>query len=156
MSIATERRAVERHVRKIWDRFVAQDPAGMLKLMHPDCTVWDVFQPDLVTRREMEAYVARDYAQSAARGKLTFRMFDFVTTVWGDAAICRFNSYHRYAPPNAHEGYGRTTCVLRKYPRQGWLVVHVHEGELPTGIPPLKRRPRPKRKTAATHSRRRR
>jgi hypothetical protein len=35
------------------------------------------------------AYV--DFEQSVARGKLTHRMSDFVTSVWGDTAICRFN-----------------------------------------------------------------
>ncbi len=137
MSNQDEIDAVEAHVKQIWDHFVAQDPKSMLAMLHPECTVWDVFQPQLVTRRDMEEYVERDFSQSAARGKLTFEQFDFVTTVWGDAAICRFNSYHKYDPPGAHEGRGRTTCVLRKFPDEGWLVVHVHEGRLPTGIPPL-------------------
>ena len=127
--------AVEAHVKSVWERFLAQDSAGMLELLHPECTVWDVFQPDLVTRRDLEAYVAVDFKQSAARGELTHRMSNFVTAVWDDTAICRFNSYHRYAPPNPHEGHGRTTCVLRRFPDKGWLVVHVHEGVLPTGIP---------------------
>ena len=133
----TDITAVETHVKRVWECFLAQDPRGMLALLHPDCTVWDVFQPHLVTRRDMEAYVELDFTQSAARGKLTHRMSDFVTTVWGDTAICRFNSYHRYAPPNPHEGHGRTTCVLRRFADEGWLVVHVHEGALPSGIPPV-------------------
>lgn len=137
MSDATEVAAVETHVKAVWDRFLAQDPAGMLELMHPDCTVWDVFQPDLVTRRDMEAYVDRDFKQSAARGKLTHDMFNFVTSVWGDAAIVRFNTHFAYEPPNPISGKGRTTCVLRKFPSQGWLIVHVHEGTLPSGIPPI-------------------
>ena len=132
--------AVEARVRAVWDRFVAKDPKGMLQLLHPDCTVWDVFQPDLVTRRDIEAYVDLDFAQSAARGKLTHWMENFVTTVWGDAAICRFNAGHTYDPPNPHQGRGRTTCVLRRFPDAGWLVVHVHEGALPTGIPPIERK----------------
>lgn len=134
---AAEVAAVESQVKKVWERFLAQDPRGMLELMHPDCTVWDVFQPDLVTRRDMEAYVDRDFKQSAARGKLTLTMFNYVTAVWGDAAICRFNTTHSYAPPNPHTGKGRTTCVLRRFPDKGWLLVHVHEGALPEGIPPL-------------------
>ena len=127
--------AVESRVRAVWDRFVAQDPKGMLALLHPECTVWDVFQPNLVTKADIEAYVARDFEQSSARGKLHHRMDNFRTTVWGDFAICRFNAWHRYEPPNPHEGHGRTTCVLRKFPDRGWLLVHVHEGARPTGIP---------------------
>ncbi len=137
MSDQTEVAEVEHVVRQVWEHFLAQAPDKMLSLMHADCTVWDVFQPDLVTKADMEKYVAVDYEQSAARGKLTFEQSNFLTTVWGDAAICRFNSYHKYEPPGAHEGYGRTTCVLRKFPDQGWLLVHVHEGELPEDIPPL-------------------
>ena len=138
MSTEADTATVEAHVKRVWEYFLAQDPKNMLKLLHPNCTVWDVFQPELVTRRDIEAYVERDFSQSAARGKLTHRMSNFVTTVWNDTAICRFNSYHRYEPPNPHEGHGRTTCVLRRFPSQGWLVVHVHEGALPDGIPPIK------------------
>jgi ketosteroid isomerase-like protein len=137
MSNAADIAEIETLVKQIWDHFVAQEPAKMLALLHPQCTVWDVFQPDLVTRRDMEDYVEDDFSQSAARGTLTHRMSDFVTTVWGDAAICRFKAYHKYDPPNPHEGYGRTTCVLRRFPDEGWMVVHVHEGAIPSGIPPL-------------------
>ena len=47
------------------------------------------------------------------------------------------NTSYTYEPPNAISGRGRTTCVLRKFPDKGWLVVHVHEGALPQGIPPI-------------------
>ncbi len=137
MSDETEIEAVEKVVRQVWEHFFAQEPDKMLALMHADCTVWDVFQPDLVTKHDMEAYVAGDYEQSAARGSLTVKQSNFLTTVWGDAATCRFNAYHKYEPPGAHEGRGRTTCVLRKFPDEGWLLVHVHEGALPEGIPSL-------------------
>ena len=126
MSYQTEINEVENVVRKVWQHFLAQEPDKMLALMHADCTVWDVFQPDLVTKHDMQAYVAGDYEQSAARGSLMFEQSDFLTSVWGNTAICRFNSYHRYEPPGAHEGRGRTTCVLRKFPEEGWLLVHVH------------------------------
>jgi len=130
---------VEARVRRIWERFAAQDPQGMLALIHPDATIWDVFQPDLVTRHDMEGYVQRDYAQSAARGKLTYSMENMVTSVWGDAAICRFYLQFDYEPPNPTAGRSRNTCVLRRFPRDGWLVVHVHEGQVPAGIPPIGR-----------------
>ena len=134
---ADESQAVEHVVRRIWERFAAQDPRGMLEMLHPTATIWDVFQPALVTRRELDAYVGSDYAQSAARGRLTYTIDDVVTTVWGDAAICRFYLGYAYEPPNPIAGRSRNTCVLRKFPKNGWLVVHVHEGEVPTGIPPV-------------------
>ncbi|MBM3513806.1 MAG: nuclear transport factor 2 family protein, partial [Alphaproteobacteria bacterium] len=123
-----DRSEIETRVRSIWAKFAAQDPAGMLKLIHDDATIWDIFQPDLVTKRDMAAYIDRDFKQSAARGKLTYSMDNFVLSVWGDAAICRFYLSFDYEPPNPTKGTGRITCVLRKFPNDGWLVVHVHEG----------------------------
>ena len=128
---------IEDRVRQVWQRFAEQDPQGMLELLHPDCTVWDIFQPDLVTRRDMEAYVEKDFSQSAARGPLTYHMDPMTTTAWGDAAICRFLLHFKYDPPHPAEGSGRITCVLRHFPDDGWLLVHVHEGHVPEGIPPL-------------------
>lgn len=124
-------------VKRIWDRFLNRDPQGMLACMHPGCTVWDVFQPQLVTRRDIEKYVAADYDQSMARGALTHVLDHFVTDVWGDAAIVRFLNRFEYKPPNALAGHIRITCVLRRFPQDVWLVVHVHEGDVPVGIPPI-------------------
>jgi ketosteroid isomerase-like protein len=109
----------------------------MLDCLHEEATVWDIFQPQLVTRRELEAYVASDFEQSASRGPLSMKLRDFVTTVWGGCAIVRFYLDYRYAPPNETHGNGRITCVLRHCGQRGWLVVHVHEGHVPAGIPPL-------------------
>ncbi len=130
--------AVEAVVNRIWECFLNQDPEGMEACLHPDCTIWDVFEPDLVRNSaEKRKYVDGDFEQSAKRGKLTHSMFNYVTDVWGDAAIVRFNTKFNYEPPNPASGEGRTTCVLRRFPDAGWLVIHVHEGRLPTGIPPL-------------------
>ncbi|NQV80093.1 MAG: nuclear transport factor 2 family protein [Alphaproteobacteria bacterium] len=128
--------AVEAVVRDVWARFLAHDKDGMLALLDERCTVWDVFEPDLVTKTTMRAYVDGDYDQKAKRGALTFRQSNFVTDVWGDMALVRFNSFAEYAPPNPHKGEGRTTVVLRRF-AEGWRLVHVHEGRLPTGVPPI-------------------
>ena len=128
--------AVEAVVRDIWDKFIAHDKEGMLAHLDESCTVWDVFEPDLITKATMRAYVDGDYEQKSKRGELTFRQFDFVTDVWGDMALVRFNSSAEYAPPNPFKGEGRTSVVLRRFP-EGWRVVHVHEGRMPTGIPPI-------------------
>lgn len=129
--------AVEALVRRVWERFAAQDPDGMLACMDAACTVWDVFQAHLVRAATMREYVAVDYEQSAARGALTYSMRDFVTDVWGDAAIVRFYLDFAYEAPNALSGGARITCVLRRFADGGWLVVHVHEGALPAGVPEI-------------------
>ncbi len=110
----------------------------MMACLAPQATIWDIFQPQLVSRIDLEKYVESDFAQSAARGALTMNMHDMLTTVWGDAAIVRFYLDYQYAPPNAIAGSGRITCVLRQFPEAGWLVMHVHEGHVPDGIPRLR------------------
>lgn len=129
--------AVEALVHRVWERFLDQDPEGMLACLHPDCTVWDIFQPQLVRASTMRDYVAADYEQSAARGKLAHTWSDFTTNVWGDAAIVRFFTDFEYQPPNPLTGKGRISVILRRFPDKGWLVVHVHEGTLPEGIPEI-------------------
>jgi ketosteroid isomerase-like protein len=129
--------AVEELVHRVWERFLAQDPEGMLALLHPDCTVWDIFQPQLVRAKTMRDYVAADYEQSAARGKLTQTWGEFTTDVWDDTANVRFYAQFSYEPPNALALEGRISVILRRFPDRGWLVVHVHEGVLPTGIPEI-------------------
>ncbi len=132
--------AAETVVKRIWDCFLERDREGLEACLHPDCTIWDIFTAKLVRDRESKrAFIDADFEQSMMRGELTHSLFDFVTDVWGDAAIVRFNSSYNYEPPNPASGRGRTTCVLRKFPGQGWLVAHVHEGALPTGIPPLEK-----------------
>ena len=127
---------VQAIVERVWQHFVDQEPEAMLELLHASCTVWDVFQPQLVDKATMTAYVDKDFKQSAARGKLTRSMGNYVIDVWGDTALVRFTGSYSYAPPNAISGKGRTTVVLRRFD-EGWRFVHVHEGHLPEGIPPI-------------------
>ncbi len=131
---------VKRVVEQVWEHFANQDPEAMLGLLHETCTVWDVFQPQLVDKASIASYVAADFAQSAARGKLSRAMRDFVIHIWDDTALVRFYSSYRYEPPHAISGNGRTTVVLRRFP-EGWRFVHVHEGHIPGGIPPLTETP---------------
>ena len=134
----TEIAAAEAVVKRIWECFLSRDREGMEACLHPDCTIWDVFTSKLVRDPESKrAYIEADFKQSMKRGKLTHALLDFVTDVWGDAAIVRFNSNYNYDPPSPASGRNRTTCVPRKISGAGWLVIHVHEGALPTGIPPL-------------------
>ncbi len=120
----------------VWRHFAEQDPDSMLSLLHDSCTIWDIFQPDLVNKRSLQDYVQKDFDQSAARGKLTYSMHDFNIDVWDDTALARFYLTYDYQPPNPAAGTGRITVVLRRFP-QGWRFVHVHEGHVPQGIPPV-------------------
>lgn len=133
---ATVADAVLQTVKAVWQRFEAQDPQGMLALLAEEYTVWDTFQPQLVTKETIAAYVRKDFAQSAARGPLTRRTADYVIDVWGDTALVRFTTWFQYQPPNPVSHHGRTTVVLRRRP-EGWRLVHVHEGERPSGSPPI-------------------
>jgi ketosteroid isomerase-like protein len=120
----------------VWRHFAEQDPDAMLALLDDSCTIWDIFQPALVTKSTLTDYVAKDFDQSAARGKLTYSMDNFVIEVWDDTALARFYLTYDYQPPNPAAGTGRITVVLRRFP-QGWRFVHVHEGQVPAGIPPV-------------------
>jgi ketosteroid isomerase-like protein len=131
-----DQEAVRAAVEGVWDAFLKRDATRMLRHIRPDCTIWDVFQPDLVRRETLERYVTADFAQSQARGKLTHRLFDFVIDVWGDMAVARFYIDYEYQPPGAHKGRIRVSVVLGRFP-EGWQFVHVHEGALPSGIPSL-------------------
>jgi hypothetical protein len=127
---------VRRVLEAVWRHFADQEPDAMMALLHDSCTIWDIFQPALVTKSSLTDYVAEDFDQSAARGKLTYSMEDFVIDVWGDTALARFYLTYDYQPPNPAAGTGRITVVLRRFPA-GWRFVHVHEGQVPSGIPPL-------------------
>ena len=120
----------------VWRHFAEQDPHSMMALLHDSCTIWDIFQPHLVTKQDLQEYVKKDFDQSAARGLLTYSMRDFAIDVWDNTALARFYLTYDYQPPNPASGTGRITVVLRRFP-EGWRFVHVHEGHIPKGIPPL-------------------
>ena len=134
--LTKDKDAVRAAVEAVWAAFLQRDPQAMLRRIRPDCTIWDVFQPDLVRRDTLERYVAADFAQSQARGKLSHRLHDFVIDIWGEVALARFYIDYEYQPPGAHQGKIRVSVVLRRFP-EGWQFVHVHEGAMPSGPPPL-------------------
>lgn len=69
-----------------------------------------------------------------ARGPLSFSVAEPVVDVWGDVAVARYVVDFIYQPPCAASGQVRITDVLRRTP-SGWLIVHHHEGLVPTGPP---------------------
>jgi ketosteroid isomerase-like protein len=121
--------------------FVEHRPADIERALHPDCTIWDVFVPDLIQgRANRDRYHAADQAQSQARGTLTLNTDGYVISVWGDTALARYYVRFHYEAPNAVAGVVRITTVMRREAGH-WLIVHHQEGMLPTGVPPIDTHP---------------
>jgi ketosteroid isomerase-like protein len=128
---------VETHIKEMFRAFMEHRPADIEAALHPDCTIWDVFVPDLIQgRANRDQYHAADQAQSQARGPLTLNTDSYVISVWGDTALARYYVRFKYEPPNAVAGVVRITTVLRRENGK-WLIVHHQEGMLPTGVPPI-------------------
>lgn len=130
-------RAISALIRGIYDDFQAHRPGGIEARLHPDATIWDVFQPDLIRgRAARDRFHAEDQAQMQARGPLSLTVSDPLIDVWGEAAVARYRVDFRYQPPNPAEGSVRITSVLRRM-HDGWRILHHHEGLAPTGHPPI-------------------
>ena len=128
---------VEQVIRGMYRAFTEHRPKDIEAALHEDCTVWDVFTPQLIRgREERDRFHEADQAQSQARGPLTLSVDTPVISVWGDLAVARYCLDFRYEPPNAVAGRVRITSVLRREAGT-WRIVHHHEGLLPEGVPPL-------------------
>jgi ketosteroid isomerase-like protein len=135
----TPEQQVSAHIRAMFDHFAQHRPDQVEASLHPDCTVWDVFTPQLIQGlEERHRFHEADQAQAQARGPLSFAIDEPVTSVWGDTAVARYYLRFTYQPPNATAGVVRITSVLRRIDGR-WLIVHHHEGLLPTGVPPIAR-----------------
>jgi ketosteroid isomerase-like protein len=100
-----------------------------------DCTIWDVFTPQLIRgRKERARFHAADQAQMRARGPLIWKVGEPLIDVWGDTAVARYLLEFEYRPPRAFAGIVRITDLLRRIDGR-WLIVHHHEGLLPAGPP---------------------
>lgn len=137
MNAASAEQEVEAAIRAMFDHFVAHRPQQVEAALHEDCTVWDVFVPQLIQGRENRVkFHAQDQEQSQARGPLTLTVENPVISVWGDTALARYYVRFVYQPPNPVEGLVRITSVLRREHGR-WLIVHHHEGLSPGGVPPV-------------------
>lgn len=133
----TEAQEISDIIRGIFTAFEDHDPDGIEGHMHPDATVWDVFTPQLIRgTAERDAFHAEDQKQMQARGPLSLSIEDPEVEVWDDTAIAMYYLNYTYQPPNAAEGRVRITDVFRRL-NDKWLIVHHHEGTVPTGIPPI-------------------
>ena len=130
--------AIEIVIRGIFSNFARGNPAGIEAAESADVTVWDVFTPQLIQgQKALKEFHATDKAQMESRGTLHLNVEDgMVIDVWGDTAVARYYINFTYDPPNATSGRIRITDVLRRIDAQ-WLVVHHHEGMVPTGVPAI-------------------
>ncbi len=134
---AALQREISGVIKGIFDAFENHDPGAIERSMHPEATVWDVFVPRLFrgAAERMEFHEA-DQKQMQSRGPLTLEISDPIVDAWGgDTAIAKYTLTFTYEPPNATAGTVRITDVLRKIDGR-WLVVHHHEGMVPSGVPP--------------------
>ena len=124
-------------IQGVFDAFEGRDVQGMENILHKDCTLWDLFEPELITgKEEREAFHERDKAQSMARGRLNISIDPLKLDVFNEVAVARYWLNFNYEPPNAAAGRVRITDVLLRTPN-GWRIVHHHEGMAPTGVPPI-------------------
>lgn len=135
---AADSGAIENVIRGIFSNFARGNPAGIEAAESADVTVWDVFTPQLIQgQNALKEFHAADKAQMQARGTLRLNVEDgMVIDVWGDTAVARYYINFTYDPPNATSGRIRITDVLRRIDAK-WLVVHHHEGTVPTGVPAI-------------------
>ena len=124
-------------IQGVFDSFAGRDVQGMEDLLHDDCTLWDLFEPELIVgKEEREAFHERDKTQSMARGSLSITIDPLKLDVYDDVAVARYWLEFTYKPPNATSGRVRITDVLLRTPN-GWRIVHHHEGMEPSGVPPI-------------------
>ena len=124
-------------IQGVFDSFAQRDVQGMEDLLHDDCTLWDLFEPELIEgKEEREAFHERDKTQSMARGRLRIAIDPLKLDVYDDVAVARYWLKFHYEPPNATSGRVRITDVLLRTPN-GWRIVHHHEGMAPSGVPPI-------------------
>lgn len=127
--------AIAALIRGIYEAFAEGRVGAIEEALADDCTVWDVFTPQLIRGRDERArFHEADQRQMRARGPLSWSLGEPLTDVWGDTAVARYVLDFEYRPPRAFAGSVRITDVLR---RQGgrWRIVHHHEGLVPSGPP---------------------
>jgi len=119
----------------MYKAFADGRPDSIEEALAASCTVWDVFTPELIRGREERArFHAADQEQMRARGRLSWHLHEPMVDVWGDVAIARYVLDFEYGPPRAVAGSVRITDVLRRLDGR-WLIVHHHEGLVPSGPP---------------------
>ena len=137
-SAEQDKREVAQLVRRIFDAYQQFDPGQIDQCDTPECTIWDLFEPELVRggRAARTEFRKKDMSDSQKRGRLRIDIEEPVVDVWGDFAVARYYLDYEFEPPGALRGRVRITTVARRVDG-AWLRVHHHEGEVPSGRPPL-------------------
>jgi ketosteroid isomerase-like protein len=130
--------AVADLVHRIFDSYRQFDPALLERCDAPECTIWDLFEPELVRggSAARAEFRKKDMSDSRRRGPLRIDIEEPVVDVWGDFAVARYYLDFEFEPPGAMQGRVRITTVARRIDGE-WRRVHRHEGAVPAGRPPL-------------------
>lgn len=134
---ADDSEAVAALVRRIFDSYLSFSPDLLEQCDTEDCTIWDLFERDLVrggpaARAEFRK---KDMTDSQQRGPLSIDILDpIVVDGWNDVAFARYYLDYEFKSPGALKGQVRITTIARKIDGE-WRRVHHHEGAVPTGRP---------------------
>ena len=137
-SLEQDKRDVAALVHSVFAAYQKFEPELVNECDAPECTIWDLFEPDLVIggRDARTEFRKKDMSDSARRGPLTIDIEEPIVDVWGDFAVARYYLDYEFAPPGALKGRVRITTVARRIDGQ-WRRVHHHEGVVPTGRPAM-------------------
>ena len=137
-SIEKDKRDVGKLVQRVFDAYQQFDPALVDRCDAPECTIWDLFEPQLVHGGSAgrAEFRKKDMADSKQRGPLRIDIEEPVIDVWGDFAVARYYLDYESEPPGALRGRVRITTVARRIDGE-WRRVHHHEGQVPGGRPPM-------------------
>ncbi|UCG72968.1 MAG: nuclear transport factor 2 family protein [Chromatiales bacterium] len=136
--LAADKAAVADLVKRIFASYQQFDPALVEQCDAPECTIWDLFEPQLVQggSAARAQFRKKDMSDSEQRGPLSINIEPPLIDVWGDFAVARYYLDYEFQPPGALRGRVRITTVARRIDGE-WRRVHHHEGVVPTGRPPL-------------------
>ena len=134
----TDKKAVAQLVHRVFNSYQQFDPELLDQCDAPECTIWDLFEPDLVSggSAARAKFRKKDMSDSQRRGPLSIDIEDPIVDVWGDFAVARYYLDYEFKAPGALTGRVRITTVVRRIDGE-WRRVHHHEGVVPTGRPPL-------------------
>ena len=111
----------------IYDGFLAGDRARIDGHLHPDVTLWDTDEAELIVGlAALGAVRDRRPAVSAAPVVVALDAADPVIDVWGDVALARHWVTVRFADDAAAAQDVRVTTLWRWVDGR-WLAVHNHE-----------------------------
>ena len=113
----------------IYAGFLAGDRPRIDAHLHPDATLWDTDEAELIRgRAQLDAARDRRPADGAAGSARVVALdaVDPVVDVWGDVALARHWVTVRFADDAAPPQDVRVTTVWRRVDRE-WLAVHNHE-----------------------------